>query len=262
VVSDKVVYLELQKTASTLIGSVLVDCFGAEHRYPKHGRMPADCRDRFVIGSVRNPWDYYVSLWSFGGGGEGGLHKRLTQRQLRRAARSLPHLGPLLEELRKPTADWKTTYVEPQTPERFRRWLSRVHDPRRAHEIEKPYGAGALCRVAGYATYRYCRLYAGDLESVLGASSSAQLRSAVATGWLPDAFVRTERLADDLLDAVHRAGYGVDDDLERAVRARTETMLNRSDHRPYTDYYDDDSRDLVAERDALLIERHGYTYGS
>ena len=90
VVSDKLVYLELQKTASTLIGSVLVDFFGAEHRYPKHGRLPPDCRDRFVVGSVRNPWDYYVSLWSFGGGGEGGLHKRLTQRQFRRAARACP----------------------------------------------------------------------------------------------------------------------------------------------------------------------------
>jgi hypothetical protein len=261
VVSDKLVYLELQKTASTLIGSVLVDCFGAEYRYPKHGRLPADCRARFVIGSVRNPWDYYVSLWSFGGEGEGGLHKRLTHRQLRRAARRLPHMRPLLDELRKPTADWKTTYAEP-TPERFRSWLSRVHDPRRAREIDPPYGAGGLHRVAGYATYRYCRLYAGDLDTVLRASSSAQLRSAGAAGWLPDAFIRTEHLAEDLLDAVRRAGYPVGDALERTVRERTEVTLNASDHRPYTEYYDDDSRDLVAERDALLVERHGYTFGS
>jgi hypothetical protein len=262
VVSDKLVYLELQKTASTLIGSVLVDCFGAERRYPKHGRMPADCRGRFVVGSVRNPWDYYVSLWSFGGGGEGGLHKRLTQRQFRRAARALPHLGPLRDELRKPTSDWKSTYAEPRTPEMFRSWLSRVHDPRRARQIDPPYGASDLRHIAGYATYRYCRLYARDFESVLGASSSAQLGSAMGSGWLPDAFIRTERLADDLLDAVRHAGYQVDDALERAVRERTEVVVNRSDHRPYTHYYDDDTRDLVAERDAVFVERHGYTFGS
>jgi hypothetical protein len=262
VVSDKLVYLELQKTASTLIGSVLVECFGAEHRYPKHGRLPADCRDRFVVGSVRNPWDYYVSLWSFGGEGEGGLHKRLTQRQFRRAARALPHLRPLLDELWKPTADWKSTYAEPQTREMFSSWLARVHDPRWARQIDPPYGGSDLRHVAGYATYRYCRLYAGDLESVLRVSSSAQLRSAVAAGWLPNTFIRTERLADDLLDAVRRAGYPVDDAVEQAVRERTQVVLNRSDHRPYTDYYDDDSRHLVAERDAVLVERHGYTFGS
>ena len=116
--------------------------------------------------------------------------------------------------------------------------------------------------VVGYATFRYCRLYAADLESTLRASTPVQLRSTVASGWLPDAFIRTERLADDLLDAVRHAGYRVDDVLEHSVREATEVVLNRSDHRLYTDYYDDDSRALVAERDALLIERHGYTFGS
>jgi hypothetical protein len=144
----------------------------------------------------------------------------------------------------------------------FRSWLARVHDPRWARQIDPPYGGSDLRHVAGYATYRYCRLYAGDLESVLRVSSSAQLRSAVAAGWLPNTFIRTERLADDLLDAVRRAGYPVDDAVEQAVRERTQVVLNRSDHRPYTDYYDDDSRHLVAERDAVLVERHGYTFGS
>ncbi len=262
VVSEKLVYLELQKTASTLIGSILVDLFGAEHRYPKHGLLPADCRDRFVVGSVRNPWDYYVSLWSFGSRGEGGLHQRLTQRHLRRASRALPRPGPLLAELRKPTADWRSTYAEPLTPERFRSWLSKVHETRRAGQLEAPYGASGLRHVAGYATYRYCRLYSGDLESVLRASTPAELRSTAAADWLPDAFIRMERLADDLLEAVRQAGYRVDDVLERALRERTEIAVNRSEHRPYTDYYDEGSRRLVAERDALLIERHGYAFGS
>jgi hypothetical protein len=262
VVSERVVYLELQKTASTLIGSVLVDLFGAEHRSPKHGLLPADCRDRFVIGSVRNPWDYYVSLWSFGGEGEGGLHKRLTQRHLRRAWRALPDLGPLLAELRRQTARWQSTYAEPHTPERFRGWLSRVHDARRAAEIEARYGASELRHVAGYATYRYCRLYSGSLESVLRASTPTDLRSAAAAAWLPDAFIRMENLTEDLLDAVREAGYRVDDVLERAVREHTEIAVNRSQHRSYTDYYDESSRRLVAERDALLIERHEYAFGS
>jgi hypothetical protein len=61
---------------------------------------------------------------------------------------------------------------------------------------------------------------------------------------------------------VRRAGYGIDDVLERAVRERTQVVVNPSEHRPYTGYYDDSSRQLVAERDALLIERHEYVFGS
>ncbi len=259
-VSEKLVYLELQKTASTLIGALLVDLFGAEHRYPKHGLLPTDCESRFVVGSVRNPWDYYVSLWSFGGQGDGGMHRRLTQRNLRRARRALPRPGPLLAELRKPTSDWRSTYAEPHTPEKFRSWLSKVHDARRAGQIDAPYGAAELRHVAGYATYRYGRLYSGDLETVLRANTPAELRATVAASSLPNAFIRMEHLADDLLDAVRRAGYRVDDTLERAVRERADIAVNRSEHRPYTDYYDDTSRDLVAERDALIVERHGYAF--
>jgi hypothetical protein len=262
VVSDKMAYLELQKTASTHIGSLFVDLFGAERRLPKHGLLPADCRDRFVVGSVRNPWDYYVSLWSFGGQGEGGLHTRLTQRRFRAARRALPRVQPLVRELTKPVRDWRSTYEAPPTPEKFRRWLDLVHTPARAPELEAEYGASTIRDVAGYATYRYCRLFAGDLENVLGASTALQLASNLEAKFLPDAIIRMEHLADDLLAAVSKAGYEIDPALESAVRARTRAPDNRSEHRPYVDYYDDASRELVAKRDAVIIERHEYVFGS
>ena len=135
VVSEKLVYLELQKTASTLIGVVLSDVIDAEVRAPKHGSLPEDCRSKFVVGSVRNPWDYYVSLWSFGCQGEGGMHRRATHRKLRETARQLPKVAPLLHELRKPAPWWRDVYSEPHTPEQFRQWLQRVHDPDRAAEF-------------------------------------------------------------------------------------------------------------------------------
>jgi hypothetical protein len=261
VVSDKMVYLELQKTASTLIGSLLVDLFGAERRPPKHGQLPMDCRDRFVVGSVRNPWDYYVSLWSFGGQGEGGLRRRLTERRLRAARRALPRLRPLAHELTKPVRDWQSTYADPPTPEKFRRWLDMVHEPKRASELEAEYGASKIRGVAGYATYRYCRLFAGDLDNVLDASTTSQIGSMLDAKFLPDAIIRMECLADDLLAAMSKAGYAIDPTLEAAVRERIGKPVNRSEHRPYADYYDDASRELVAKRDNVIIERHGYTFG-
>jgi hypothetical protein len=262
VVAEKVVYLELQKTASTLIGSILVDLFGAENRYPKHGPLPADCRTKFVVGSVRNPWDYYVSLWSFGGQGQGGLHQRLTRRRLRAALRAIPRIGPLERELTKSTREWRSVYTARPTPESFRRWLVMIHDPGRASELEARYGTSEFGRVAGYATYRYCRLFAGDLETVLRASNPSELASILGASFLPDAVVRMEHLADDLLVALRVAGYAVDSSLEESVRARTRTAVNRSDHRPYAEYYDGPSRELVAERDSVLIERHGYVFGA
>ena len=37
--------------------------------------------------------------------------------------------------------------------------------------------------------------------------------------------------------------------------------LNAGRHACYTDFYDDELRNLVAERDAPVIARHGYRFG-
>ena len=43
---------------------------------------------------------------------------------------------------------------------------------------------------------------------------------------------------------------------------RTTKPVNRSEHLPYTAYYDEASIEFVAERDAIIIARHGYTFDS
>ena len=238
-----------------------MDLFGGKKRVPTHGLLPPDCRDRFVVGSVRNPWDYYVSLWSFGCEGNGGMHRRSTQREFRAAIRHLPAVAPILHELTKPAADWRAVYAEPHAPEQFRQWLLQVHDPDRASDFEGPYGASRFRHIAGMATYRYCRLYADDFEGVLAAQTAGQIERTLEASFLPDAMIRTEHVTEDLLFTVRRAGYDVDDVLEKQVVDRTTKTVNSSEHLPYAAYYDDAAIELVAERDALIIERHGYTFG-
>jgi hypothetical protein len=262
VVSEKLVYLELQKSASTLIGSILMEQFGAKKRNPTHGLLPGDCRSLFVVGSVRNPWDYYVSLWSFGCQGNGGMLRRSTQREFRAAARRLPDVGPLLHELSKPAPEWRAVYADPHSPDQFREWLARVHDPDRTLEFEPSYAASRFRHIAGFATYRYCRLYADDFDAVMASPTSGQMARALEGSFLPDAMIRTEYVGNDLLAAVRKAGYDVDDALEQEVLNRAAKPVNQSDHLPYTAYYDDDSVELVAERDALVISRHGYAFGT
>lgn len=48
-----------------------------------------------------------------------------------------------------------------------------VYEPERAPELEAQYGASEIRDVAGYATYCYCRLFVGDLESVIGAPTTS-----------------------------------------------------------------------------------------
>jgi hypothetical protein len=62
---------------------------------------------------------------------------------------------------------------------------------------------------------------------------------------------RFERLREDFQTVCERLGFKA-----------TLPHVNRSDHAPYTSYYDDRSRVLVAERCAYDIERFGYRFGA
>ncbi len=262
VVCDKLVYLELQKTGCTTIGRVLADLFGGELRPPQHGLLSEDEKHKCVVGSVRNPWDFYVSLWSYGCEGRGWIHEVLTQRRWHAALEKLPHPRPVLRELLRPVSPWRACYTAPHTPDRFRSWLTRVHTASRAREFDPSYGSASIRHFAGYATYRYCRLYSHDLKGIRCARSTKQLREILQASFLPDVMVRTEHLADDLLSAARTAGYEVDLELEANLRDRCEDRANVSSHLPYTEYYDERTRDLVASRDAVIIDAHGYVFGA
>lgn len=261
VVCDKLVYLELQKTACTTIGAILEELFDGEALPPKHGPLP-EPTTKLVVGSVRNPWDYYVSLWAFGCQGRGNFHRVVTRRDWAAAKARLPAPGRLLHEMVRPAGRWRRLYAEPHTPEQFRSWLRRVHTPSHGGEFEPEYGASPMCRFAGYATYRYCRLYAGDPRRAFGAADMAALQAALASHVLPRAMIRMEHLADDLVAAVRAAGYDVGDPLEHRIRDRASAKVNASARGPYTDYYDEATRDLVGRRDELIVTRHGYRFGT
>ena len=260
--SDTFVYLALQKTGSTFIHSTLSDLFGARVTQSKHSRLLEEDRAKFVFGSVRNPWDLYVSLWSFGCQGDGRMRRTATQRNLAAARQELPRLGPLLRATTKPVGRWRANYSEPHSPEKFRRWLLDVHTPRRAAQFDPEFGATKIRRVAGFATYRYSLLYTSDVTSVLGCATEADLATAVSESFLPQAMIRFEHLADDFIAAMRAGGCVVDEALEQEVRARAAKPVNNSEHMPYWEYYDDATRELVRRRDAVIVERHGYSFGS
>ena len=66
---------------------------------------------------------------------------------------------------------------------------------------------------------------------------------------------RCERFAEDLRELIWR--YGLPEEMERYCDRR----FNQSDHKDYTDYYNDELRRMVAERYAEDIRLLGYRFG-
>ena len=78
-IADRLIYVELPKTACTHIGKLLALVVPGEQRgkHNKPSQAEFDRRPVF-LGSVRNPWAWYVSLWAYGCQQEGMLWEALT----------------------------------------------------------------------------------------------------------------------------------------------------------------------------------------
>ena len=73
----------MQKTGCTHIASLLSRLFDGE-QIGKHNAASDNQinSDAYFLSSIRNPWDWYLSLWTFGVQGNGGLMHRLTNKNL------------------------------------------------------------------------------------------------------------------------------------------------------------------------------------
>ena len=85
-VTDKLVYLQLQKTGCTHIVRLITELVGGELVGRKHGRLEKGfaLEGRKIVGSVRDPWSWYVSLWAFGCIQSGTVYASTTSRNFRK----------------------------------------------------------------------------------------------------------------------------------------------------------------------------------
>ncbi len=126
-VSEHLVYLQLQKTACTHIANLLAKTLSGS-QIGKHNRIPEVLLSdkKPIIGSIRNPWDWYGSLWAFGCDGKGRLRWRLTKNKFQNLGlkkKPLSALISFLYDLKRPVEQWKNTYQNSKDPKLLKEWL-------------------------------------------------------------------------------------------------------------------------------------------
>jgi hypothetical protein len=151
-------------------------------------------------------------------------------------------------------------YRNADDPALFRQWLRLMLDETRAYDLGELYGGSGICSFAGFYTHRYLWLYSRDLGPLLDSVSVRtleQLRQYDAENNLLDAVIRNESLEDDLIHALSVAGCPLS--AEQADRIRSGGRTNTSKHKNVGSYYDRDTADLVARKEAFMIQKYRYT---
>ena len=72
------IYLTVQKTGSTFLSKKLIEIYGKQvfSKDRKHGIQKQSTSKSKII-TIRDPFDYYFSLWSYGLDGKGGFSNKL-----------------------------------------------------------------------------------------------------------------------------------------------------------------------------------------
>jgi hypothetical protein len=262
---DQLIYIQMQKTGCTHIATLLSNLFDGR-QIGKHNPATEDQikSDKYFISSIRNPWDWYLSLWTFGVQGDGALMHRLTKRHFSHCIKSaFKHpkkaCADLFYEFSKDVNLWRGVYDKSDNVESFRKWLKLMHDPRNSHFVREGYGQTAIAHLCGFMTYRYlglCCRNVMELNNPRLISNYADLVRFENDNCYIDFFIRQESLEDDLCKAIEKLCPVTHEEKELIYNAKKTNASKRS--LSISDYYDKESIELIASRDRLLIEKFDY----
>jgi hypothetical protein len=229
IATSRFVFLHLHKSGGTFVNECLLrflpDARQIGYHLPR-SMIPADCAQLPVLGFVRNPWSYYVSWFSFQ---QQQPHPNFLFRILSDEGR-LDFENTVRNMLDLGAGSIRLDLVIRALPAAYSN-----------RGLNLPGFALAPLRNTrlGFYTYLYRYLYGG-----LGA---------------PVRLGKMEILRHELPSLLAGVGQRVDENMMHYIV--NENPHNASQHARYAEYYSPALRDLVAARDAEVIDRHQYVFG-
>lgn len=266
-VSDSLIYIHMQKTAGSHIVRLLSQIFAGtvvgKHNAASSAILQSGAR---VISSMRNPWDWYLSLWTYGVQGKGAFSERLTKKKFGYPLKSTFHnaqdvVGNFYSEWVKDTDRWRETYACGDDANAFRSWLNMIHDPANGRVLGEGYSATVLPKEFGFMTHRYLSLCCSNtvkLKNPHLIKGFEDLKAFDLDSCYVDRFILQERLEADFCEVVSSVRPLNQSEIDLVYSGQKTNASSRA--LALADYYDDQTIDLVGQRERLLVEKFGYSF--
>jgi hypothetical protein len=225
-VTEKFVFIHLHKCGGTFINDAVVHCVPHEQvgYHLPYKFVPAEFKHLPVLGSVRNPWDFYVSLFHFQ-----GLSKKPNM-----VFKAFSDDGELSFE------DTIYNMTNP-TDVHFDRLYAMAPDDfiNAGVNLTKNCIEWMRGMEGGWLTRMYTRLYEG---------ADTQLT-----------VIKMENLRTQFLDYLRSHEYQITRKVKDHVLKSKKKNVSKRDS--YPGYYSDALQTSVAKADAGIIDQYGYTFG-
>lgn len=233
ITNDHFTFIHMHKTGGQTLSNLLSLIKSSRevgYHYPI-SELPAYAKDRPIVGMVRNPWSWYVSWYAFN------------------AAMEIK--TPLFTVLsHAANADMRTTLVNlinlgsDADVSRFHRKalidiLPDTLEGNRGPGLTKASIKDLEASGKGYYSWLFERMH-GDLHN-------------------PNLYIgRFENLQGDFINIMKELSVPETPQMEASFAKVGH--LNSSRHSHYSNYYDEDLKNLVAEKDALIVDLYDYSF--
>jgi len=273
-IADKLVFIEFRNTGASHVEKLLLKIVGGE--VDNAVRVPTEemlTSGRKLFGSIRDPWGWYLSLWTFGCAQQGELYQRMINEKswlkvlekIEATAKARTKEAPadevkrvaLPEQLGAERAKnfW---YADADNVEAFREWLRVVCALQTRRVLETGFAQSPINKIGGLMTYRYFHLYVrGAAQMPVTIGTQEGLRAFETQHLVLDHIIRQDSLTEDLVRALEHSGVALSDSQRKLIydakptgKAARSAGIER--------FYDAASVDLVARREKFIIERFGY----
>lgn len=229
IVTDKFVFVHLPRSGGTFVTGLIKKFFPSAHEIGHHlprELLPREYSHLPVLGTVRNPWEFYVSLYHYVWPRDAAsvLVSWMSDNGrfgFKGSIRNLLNLG---------VNDERLDFLIEMLPERLD-YSKRNIPSATKDEMRRVRGTGL-----GYYTFRFDQMF-GNADDMF--------------------FCRLETLRQDLIAFFEGIG-AVTDELRGYVLGSDK--VNAAEHLHYSTYYTPQLAELVSIRDRALIERFGYVF--
>jgi tetratricopeptide (TPR) repeat protein len=234
IITERFVFIHMHKTGGQTLNNVISRCIenhaAIGYHFPRRG-IPERAAGLPVVGMVRNPWSWYVSWYFFNRrpGSSNPLYSVVSdggREGFATTVRNLITLGSDTDESRQHRE--KLISVLPETLD-FNRGVGLTKDDLRGFRNDD----------IGYYSWLFDRMIGIDRDenTLVG---------------------KVENFQEDFLGIMEQLGVA-----ETAVIGESlaqSERKNTSRHSHYSHYYDNELRQLVADKERLLIERFDYQF--
>ena len=266
-ISDNLCYVDLHRTGSTLLIELL-------NRYVPNGKIVGVHErpgqdiyksNRFFLGSIRNPWEWYVSAWSFGTVKRGGLYKRLALKKIHfknLGFKTRPLLAPyiFLQQFWRPLGLWRRLYSDPENIKNFREWLKLLLGRTRMHDIGEGFDFCSINKFSGLMTYRYLVFYSSDIKNLYNNSltSFEDLEEFDKKYNILNYTIRNESLEKNFFDVLLKLNIKISEKEKNNINNLKRGKWGAWRDKSLRNFYDDECLELIEEKEKLIINKYGY----